>query len=66
MTRPICQMAAEARARHIVLKAIEKAGKSPVLELPMGMPYRSTLENTKADHILLCYILGEMTGHSMA
>ena len=48
----ICQLAAEARARHIVLKAIEKAGKSPVLELPMGMPYRSTLENTKADHIL--------------
>jgi uncharacterized UPF0160 family protein len=48
----ICQPVAEARARHIVLKAIEKAGKSLVLELPMSMPYRSTLESTKADHIL--------------
>jgi uncharacterized UPF0160 family protein len=35
-----------------VLKAIAKAGKSLVLELPMGMPYRSALENIKADHIL--------------
>jgi uncharacterized UPF0160 family protein len=48
----ICQLVAEARARHIVLKAIAKAGKSLVLELPMGMPYRSALENSKADHIL--------------
>ena len=35
-----------------MLKAIAKAGKSLVLELPMGMPFRSALENTKADHIL--------------
>ena len=48
----ICQLVAEARARHIVLKAIAKAGKSLVLDLPLGMPYRSALENSNADHIL--------------
>jgi uncharacterized UPF0160 family protein len=48
----IYQRVAETRARHIVLMAIAKAGKSLVLELPMGMPYRTALENTKADHIL--------------
>ena len=48
----ICQLVPEARARHIVLQAIEKAGESFVLELPIGMPFRSALENNKADHIL--------------
>ena len=48
----IYQFAAAARAQHIVLKAIKKAGKSPILELPMGMPYRSVLEKAEADHIL--------------
>ena len=48
----IGNFAAKARAQGLVLEAIEKAGASPILELPMGMPYRSALENSKADHIL--------------
>ena len=44
--------AAKARAKSIVLEAIEAAGTSPILELPMGMPYRSVLEDAGADHIL--------------
>jgi len=48
----IRNLAAKARARSIVLEAIAKAGASPILELPMGMPYRSALEQAKADHLL--------------
>lgn len=48
----IQNFAAKARAVRIVEKAIEDAGTSPILELPMGMPYRSTLEASEADHIL--------------
>ena len=33
-------------------EAIDKAGTSQILELPAGMPYRSVLDNAKADHIL--------------
>ncbi|WP_394181986.1 MYG1 family protein [Yoonia maritima] len=44
--------AAKARAKSIVLEAIEAAGTSPILELPIGMPYRSVLEDAGADHIL--------------
>lgn len=43
---------AKARAQNIVVAAIEKAGSSPILELPMGMPYRSALDNAGADHIM--------------
>jgi uncharacterized UPF0160 family protein len=45
-------LAAKARAQSIVSAAIENAGTSPILELPMGMPYLSVLEQTGADHIL--------------
>ncbi|MGH1577922.1 MYG1 family protein [Planktotalea sp.] len=45
-------MAAKARAESIVIEAIEKAGQSAILELPMGMPYGSVLDKSGADHIL--------------
>lgn len=45
-------MAAKARARTLVLEAIEAAGTSPILELPMGMPYGAALDQAGADHIL--------------
>ncbi|RPE66441.1 uncharacterized UPF0160 family protein [Pacificibacter maritimus] len=48
----IRNMAAKARAQNMVVEAIEKAGTSAILELPMGMPYRSALEKSEADHIL--------------
>lgn len=48
----IANLAAKARARSIVNECIAKAGKSPILELPMGMPYLSTLKSAQADHIL--------------
>jgi uncharacterized UPF0160 family protein len=45
-------MAAKARALSLVLDAIVQAGTSPILELPMGMPYRSALDQAEAEHIL--------------
>ena len=48
----IGNFAAKARAQGLVLEAIEKAGASPILELPMGMPYRAALDQAGADHIL--------------
>lgn len=45
-------LAANLRAKNTVLKAIAKAGTSPILELPTGMPYRSALDKTGSDHIL--------------
>jgi uncharacterized UPF0160 family protein len=45
-------LAAKARAQSIVVASIEKAGTSPILELPMGMPYRSALDKAEADHIM--------------
>ena len=48
----IRNLAAKSRAQSIVFAAIAKAGKSPILELPMGMPYRSALDQTEADHIM--------------
>ena len=48
----IRNLAAKARAHGVVFDAIANAGTSSILELPMGMPYRSTLEQAKADHIL--------------
>ncbi|MBR9844477.1 MAG: MYG1 family protein [Rhodobacteraceae bacterium] len=44
--------AAKARAESIVMQAIEAAGESPVLELPMGMPFRPAVEKAGADHLL--------------
>lgn len=48
----IRNLAANARALSIVQDAIAKAGTSPILELPMGMPYRSALVKSEADHML--------------
>ena len=48
----ISNLAANFRAQNIVFEAITKAGTSPILELPMGMPYRSALIASEADHIL--------------
>jgi uncharacterized UPF0160 family protein len=48
----IKNLAAKARAHSIVIEAIAKTGTSPILELPMGMPYRAALEQAEADHIL--------------
>ena len=58
---PIARAFVEARIQNVVAKyraeamvrdAIEKAGASKVLELPMGMPYRSAVEKAGADHLL--------------
>lgn len=48
----IRNLAAKSRAQSIVIDAIAAAGTSPILELPMGMPYRSALDKAEADHIL--------------
>ncbi len=48
----IRNLAAKKRAQGIVVEAIAKAGTSPILELPMGMPYLSVLTKAEADHIL--------------
>jgi uncharacterized UPF0160 family protein len=48
----INNLAAKARAQNLVLASIAQAGASPILELPMGMPYRSVLDKAGADHIL--------------
>ena len=48
----ITDRAAVLRAKSIVNDAIAKAGKSQVLELPMGMPYLSALRASGADHLL--------------
>lgn len=48
----IRRKAAKYRAESIVLQAISDAGSSPVLELPQGMPFRSAILKTGADHLL--------------
>lgn len=48
----IRNMTAKARAQSIVLDAIAAAGRSAILELPMGMPYAAALDQAGADHIL--------------
>ncbi|NOR63916.1 MAG: MYG1 family protein [Rhodobacteraceae bacterium] len=48
----IRNLAAKARAQSIVIEAITKAGTSPILELPTGMPYRAPLDQAEAGHIL--------------
>ncbi len=52
----IRNFAAKARAQSIVLTAIAEAGSSPILELPMGMPYRSALDDAEAEHMLFVII----------
>ncbi len=48
----IAQSAAKLRAEGLVLTAIEAAGSSRVLELPMGMPFRAAIVKAGADHML--------------
>ena len=48
----IAGSAAKLRAEDIVLKAIVDAGEKRVLELPMGMPFRSAVMKSGADHLL--------------
>ncbi len=43
---------AKLRAEALVLQAIETVGKGRVLELPMGMPFRSAIVKAGADHLL--------------
>ena len=47
----ITKKAAKRRAGAMVTKAINDAGTSHILELPMGMPFRSAIEATGADHL---------------
>jgi len=44
--------AAKCRAESMVMAAIDAAGASPILELAMGMPFRSAVEKAGADHLL--------------
>ncbi len=44
--------AARRRAEAMVMAAIEEAGGSRILELPMGMPFRAAVETAGADHLL--------------
>jgi uncharacterized UPF0160 family protein len=48
----IAGSAAKLRAEDIVLQAIAEAGEARVLELPMGMPFRSAVMKSGADHLL--------------
>jgi uncharacterized UPF0160 family protein len=49
-------LASKARAKSLVEQAIAQAGTSAILELPTGMPYRSVLMKSDADHILFTVI----------
>jgi uncharacterized UPF0160 family protein len=48
----IARHAAKLRAEGIVQQAIVAAGDSPILELPMGMPFRPAIIRAGADHLL--------------
>jgi uncharacterized UPF0160 family protein len=48
----VSRSAAKLRAEALVRKSIEAAGSGHVLELPMGMPFRSAIENAGADQLL--------------
>jgi len=48
----IAASAAKLRAEDLVLQAISVAGEGRVLELPMGMPFRSAVMKSGADHLL--------------
>jgi uncharacterized UPF0160 family protein len=48
----IAGSAAKLRAEDLVLQAVSSAGESRVLELPMGMPFRSAIMKSGADHLL--------------
>ncbi|AXI48082.1 metal-dependent hydrolase [Sulfitobacter sp. SK012] len=48
----IAGKSAKRRAEAAVLASIANAGSAQVLELPMGMPFRSAIEKAGADHLL--------------
>lgn len=48
----IARKAAKSRAEAVVMDAIAAAGDSPILELPMGMPFRAAIDKAGADHLL--------------
>ncbi len=48
----VASSAAKLRAEAMVQAAITAAGTDRVLELPMGMPFRSAVERAGADHLL--------------
>jgi uncharacterized UPF0160 family protein len=48
----IAQSAAKLRAEGLVYRAITAAGEGRVLELPIGMPFRSAIVKAGADHLL--------------
>lgn len=47
----VARSAAKLRAESIVMEAIQQAGDSRILELPMGMPFRPTVVTAGADHL---------------
>lgn len=47
----VARSAAKLRADGLVMEAIQKAGDSRILELPMGMPFRPTVVKAGADHL---------------
>jgi uncharacterized UPF0160 family protein len=48
----LAQRAAKLRAESLVLDAVAKTGQARVLELPIGMPFRSAIVKAGADHLL--------------
>ena len=48
----VARKAAKHRAEAVVMGAIAAAGDGRVLELPMGMPFRSAITAAGADHLL--------------
>jgi uncharacterized UPF0160 family protein len=48
----VARSAAKLRAEGVVRQAIEAAGTSRVLELPLGMPFRPAIVKAGADHLL--------------
>jgi uncharacterized UPF0160 family protein len=48
----IAQRAAKCRAEALVTDAITETGERRILELPFGMPFRSAIVKTGADHLL--------------
>jgi uncharacterized UPF0160 family protein len=47
----LARSAAKLRAESVVQTAIEAAGESRILELPMGMPFRPAVIKAEADHL---------------
>ena len=48
----VARSAAKRRAELLAAEAVRAAGDSPILELPMGMPFRPAVIEAGADHLL--------------